>query len=284
MKTAAKKLRHAKRLDKASGVFFLMGFIFSKLQTIPIVFVSSIFNLLSLMCYLTAYSLWLAACERYPDHPPRAQSWYGLVQFKSQHKVAAVMGTLAILTCLAAIAFPPALIPSAWLFLVSNVLWCIAEYHKMRHPPVYDEDYSSKRQAVYMRYALLMTSASLVTALATTLVFCFPPAALATLMTATILCILINLAALQDWVAFTWVKHPPDTWDESHALINNELGCEPGHELALEEEEEDVSIASLSSEAPNSGEGTPLQPMSRSTAVFDDEALGDAPFTRLQST
>ncbi|MDX1838269.1 hypothetical protein DIZ81_10355 [Legionella taurinensis] len=283
MKTT-KKLRHAKRLDKASGFFFLMGFVFSKLQTIPIVFVSSLFNLLSLMCYLTAYTLWLAACERYPDHPPRTQSWYGLVQFKNQHKVAAVLGTLAILICVAAIAFPPALIASAWLFLVSNVLWCIAEYHKMRHPPVYDKEYSSKRQAVYMRYALLMTSASIVTAVATTLVFCFPPAALATLITATILCLLINLVALQDWVVFTWVKHPPDAWEQSHTHMNNELGCELGHEPALDEEAEDVSVLSQSSEAPSSSEGTPLQPLWRSGAVVEPDMLGDAPFVCLQST
>lgn len=286
MTTTAKKLRHAKRLDKASGLFFLMGFVFSKLQSIPLVFVSAIFNLLSLLCYLTAYSLWLAACERYPDQPSHINSWYGTVQFKSQHKVAAVLGTLAILTCLAAIAFPPALIPAAWLFLVSNILWCVAEYHKMCHPPVYDEEYSSKRQAVYIRYALLMTSASLVTALATTLVFCFPPAAFATLITATILCLLINLAALHDWVEFTWVKHPPDTWNESHTVIINELGCEPGYEPALSQEETGTLSLSDSQQSENqrASQYAQLQSLTATVISPETERFGNESLGRLQCT
>lgn len=237
MKTPAKTLRHAKILDKVSGVFFFIGFVFSKLQSIPLVFLSALFNLLSLISYLTAYSLWLAACERYPDHPS-PKSWYSSIQLKNQHRFAAVFGTLAIMSCLVAIIFPIALIPAAWCFLISNIVWCVAEYHKMRHPPVYDPEYSSERQAVYMRYALLMTSASLITALATTLVLCFPPITMATLITATIVCLLINLAALQDWVKFTWADYPPDMLPHSHTAILDGLGSEPDFKPDFESDSE----------------------------------------------
>ncbi|WP_156812509.1 hypothetical protein [Legionella tunisiensis] len=89
-------------------------------------------NLGSLFLYTIAYCLWFFASRMYPDYPRKAQSWYGFTEFKNQHIIAVVLGVTAIISCLAALSMPLAIIPATWLFASSNGVWCTSEYHKNR--------------------------------------------------------------------------------------------------------------------------------------------------------
>ena len=183
-------------LNSASGWLFTTGFIFSKLQAIPIMIVSGILSIVSLLAYLIGYIVWYIAALCYPEHKRKQDQWYGFADFKHQYQVAALIGTTATVLC---ILFPLLIIPTAWLYTVSNSLWAISEHHKQQNPPKDDVQYSNERQTEYLRYATLVACTSALTAVATTIAFFIPPIALTLLAVAGGFGICITVASLYYW-------------------------------------------------------------------------------------
>ncbi|WP_133127429.1 hypothetical protein [Legionella nagasakiensis] len=201
--------KQAALLDKISGSFFLAGFIISKLKNIPILLLASILNLISLIAYLIGYTAWFLATLFYPHHPRKREAWYGFSEFKDQYQAAAVIGTVATILCFLCPLYPSLILPAVWLFTVSNLVWTIGEYHKYKKPPVNDEHYSSLRQETYLRYVLLTTVVSAITALAATVGFLFPPASMAILL-ASIIGNGLTVVALYYWKKSTFDEFKPD--------------------------------------------------------------------------
>ena len=201
---------HAKRIDKASSVFFFVGFVIAQLRHTPVWLLTAFANISSLFLYFIAYMLWLIACQLYPDHPGLKEHWYGFAQFKNQHRAAAILGTIGIICSVLAFFFPVAVLPACWFFALSSCVWLISEYHKKQNPLAYEDDYSTEQHHVYLRYGVVVTTMALITALATTILIFFPIVALPTLTITTILGICLGSFALHDWVDFTFTDYKPD--------------------------------------------------------------------------
>ncbi len=157
-------------LDGLVSGLFITGFAASKLKDIPAV--GLIFTLISLCAYLIGYLLWNIATRLYPNHPRKANHWFGFAQFKQQYELASLLGLVACIMCLT----NPGLlvVPALWIFVLSNTLWSIAEYHKLKHPPSHNPNFSSKQQALYLRYVLLMTAVCALSAICATAAFINP--------------------------------------------------------------------------------------------------------------
>ena len=188
--------KHAEKLDSLSGYLFLVGFISSKLKNIPIFIVTAILTPVSLGAYLIGYIAWYMASLFYPDHPRKNDSWYAFAKFRQQYQFAALLGTMATIMCVVS---PPLLIPTAWLYTGSNLMWSISEYHKKENPLPDDKRYSSARQSIYLRYAILVTISSILTAITATVVFFFPPTALFVLTCSSIFGTALTIASLYHW-------------------------------------------------------------------------------------
>lgn len=212
----ALKKRVASILDSISGYFFFAGLITSKLKTIPLMLLSPIFNLASLIAYLVGYVTWHIAALCYPHHPRKPKHWYSFAELKEQYQLAALIGTLATVLCFA---FPPLIVPALWLYTISNILWSIAEYHKKEHPPAHDETFSSTKQALYVRYAVLVTIASIITTIAATAILFFPPMGFALLLGASIVGGTLTAIAFYYWGKSSFGKHQPDKINHSYLAV-----------------------------------------------------------------
>lgn len=212
---------HAKRLDKTSGIFFFLGFVAHKLTYIPVVLVSMTSNILSVALYLIGYILWLIACQIYPDYPALPKHWYAFTQFKNQYKASAILGILAFILGTVGIFFPLCLLPAAWLLALSNIIWCIGEYHKKNHPPRYDPGYSNAHQSLYLAYTITTTSIAIVAAIAATIAFVFPPTTLITLLVSGIVSLFLGALAFNLWVEFSFGKFKPDAENKKEYSLAN---------------------------------------------------------------
>ncbi len=210
-------------LDKISGYLFLAGFISTKLKNIPITIVAVALNIVSLFSYLIGYVAWYLAASLYPNYPRKNDTWYGFAEFKNQYQIAALLGTIAAITTIACILVPPLILPTAWLYTLSNLVWSISEHHKKENPPPDDEQYSGLRQALYLRYALLVTSSSALAAITTTATFLFPPAALIIITTSTIIGIGLTIASLYYWAKCAFGTYPPDNVNHSYNQFSRQL-------------------------------------------------------------
>ncbi|ASQ45734.1 hypothetical protein [Legionella clemsonensis] len=213
-------MRIAERLDTASGVFFFLGFVVSQLQHSPFVFLAALSNLGALFFYSIGYALWLAACQLYPDYPRQKTHWYGFVEVKNQHRIAAILGAIAIICCVAGIFMPAMLVPASWLFFASNLVWCIAEYHK--HNITQN---TSHAETAYMQYTVLSTVMTLVPAIGATISLFFPPAALFTFIISTTLGISLGSLSLYCWLDYTLGREFRSESD-SYQLLTNSLEIE----------------------------------------------------------
>lgn len=232
-------MKHVKRLDKASSIFFFLGLISSKVRYIPLSLFWPILNTATLAFYFLGYILWLIASFLRPSLAPKKFTWYSFAEFKQQHKLAAILGVIATILSVLAIAFPILLVPASWLFLLGNCIWCVAEYHKFNNPPLYDDNYSHEKQKIYLRYALLMTSITLVGALATTVTFCFPAIVLPVMLFSTLLGILLNLTALHEWIKYSTFDDGRNGCKHSYTMMAAEMECELSPQP---EQEHDPSI------------------------------------------
>ncbi|KTD09546.1 hypothetical protein [Legionella jamestowniensis] len=214
-------MRIAERLDTASGVFFFLGFVVSQLQHSPFVFLAALSNLGALFFYSIGYALWLAACQLYPDYPQQKNHWYGFIEVKNQHRIAAILGALAILCCVGGIFMPALLVPASWLFFGSNLIWCIAEYHKQKI-----NQKSSHTDTAYMQYAMISTVMTLVPAIGATVSLFFPPAALVTFIISTTLGISLGSLSLYCWLDYT-LGREYNAKSESYQQLTESLEIEP---------------------------------------------------------
>lgn len=213
-------MKIAERLDTASGVFFFLGFVVSQLQHSPFVFVAALSNLAALFFYSIGYSLWLAACQLYPNYPRQKDHWYGFIEVKNQHRIAAILGAIAIGCCVAGIFITALLVPASWLFFASNLIWCIAEYHK--HQLLQN---SSQAEIAYMQYTVISTIMTLVPAIGATISLFFPPAALLTFIISTTLGVTLGSLSLYCWLEYTLDRE--DKSDaESYQILTNSLEME----------------------------------------------------------
>lgn len=189
----------AKRLEQISSGLFFVGFLISKLEHLPLVTISGIFNLVALTMYLLGYIFWISASYIFPEHTQRTDRWYGFSQFKDQYKVAATIGTIATLLFIGAMFVPIINIPALWIFVISNGVWFTAEYHKLQHPPTYDKQFSPEKQRSYLYFAMMITLLSVVAAIAGTIAFACPPIAIMVLTVSTVISLVLGAAAVMYW-------------------------------------------------------------------------------------
>jgi hypothetical protein len=213
----------ATHLDRMSGYFFTAGFFISRARILPFVVLNSILNIVSLLFFLIGYAAWFTATLFYPNHPRRRDAWYGFAEFKEQFQIAAVIGTGATLILLT---YPPLLIPALWLFATSNFLWSVGEYHKKENPPDYDQNFSTPRQEIYLKYAYLMTSISLISASASTIAMCFPPAAPFVMLSSTVVGTALTIVAFTYWQQSAYGEFPPNPERVPHSYANLAEGLE----------------------------------------------------------
>lgn len=216
--------QHYKKIDKTSGVFFTAGFFLSKISHLPLHFLSTVFNLIALLLYLVGYLTWLVASFFHPETQARQEKWYGFTEFKKQYFISAGIGTVATLLAVATTLFLSALlIPGLWLYLISNVFWVLAEYHKLKNPHEFDEDYSHTKQRSYFSYSLCATGISLVIALSTTLNILFPPLSFFVVPFFFVLGIGLSIATLCFWIDHKFGNHTPRTEQVSYKQITDAL-------------------------------------------------------------
>ena len=213
-------------LDSISAYLFLLGNITYRLRAMPFAIVSAIFNLVSLFAYLAGYIVWHVAALFYPGYPRHDQHWYGFAEFKEQYQIAALLGAVATIICLV---FPPMVIPAALLYTLSNLIWTISEHHKKQNPPPDDSQYSSIKQAIYFKYSVLVTAGSALTAIASTVVFLFPPASFVVLTASTMIGLGLTVAALYYWGKSTFGHFQPDKVDHSYKKFSKQLSFELDH-------------------------------------------------------
>lgn len=202
----------------------------SKVQYVPTVILNPLiapfFNLAALGFNLIGHSAWFLASHFYPEHSQHYKEWYGFAPFKEQHTFAATIGMIGSVISIAAIAFPPLLIPAVWLFALGNVFWSIGEYHKFKSPPK-DDDYSESYQSSYLNYAIAMTALGFVSALSATLIILCPPLLLAVSIVSTIVTVGLGITVGGYWYDYTFNEHAKTTdskQSHSYDLIAQALG------------------------------------------------------------
>ena len=200
--------RYVQTLDNISGKLFILGLFASRLKNIPNFMFSSVLNIISLLAYLTGYLVWYITAFFYPEHQRRRESWYGFAQFKEQLQAAALLGIVATMFCLIS---PALIIPAAWIYTISNTFWSMGEYHKMTQPSFEDLYYSSAKQSLYIRYALLSSTNGAITALAVTITFFYPAAASVVLIASTSISVSLMVAAAYYWGKCFFGVFTPDS-------------------------------------------------------------------------
>jgi hypothetical protein len=213
----------ARILSKVGDHLFLIGFIIARFRLLPLPILPIIVNILSLIFYLLGYILSIIAYQLSPDHPSLPNTWYGFSQFKTQSKISAMLGLAATTVCFMVFISPLAVIPVLWLFAMSNVFWCLAEYHKFNNPLAYENDYLPARQQSYLGYAFIMTILSIFSAIATTITLLCPATAVVILPISMIVTILLSLAALNYWIDSNFSYLQYQSSQSSYQLMTNKL-------------------------------------------------------------
>lgn len=195
-------MSHFRRLDSASGIFFLLGAVNNKLRNIPIPLVSLIFNTISLGFTLIGYILWTASCMLAPKERRKKEAWYGFSQYKHQNRLAGIIGVIGIALFFVGIAVPVIIPVAYWLIFISNAYWAIAEFHKLRSPPQNEPGYTKKNQNHYYNYALLITLASLISAIGYTAAAAVPPFFLPIFIVTTTIALFFSAIAIGELGAY----------------------------------------------------------------------------------
>jgi hypothetical protein len=160
-----------KLLDKISGYCFLLGFFTSRLRAISSPLIAPIIRATNLASYLVGYAAWYISSLFSKASTTTYSQWYSYKDSRKQQQIAGVLGLMAAILC---IIYPLAIIPTSWLYTLSNIHWLLAERNKMNSPSSTDPTYSTQKQTIYCYYAACVTIVGLITALTTTLIFLFP--------------------------------------------------------------------------------------------------------------
>ena len=192
---------------------------------------------MSIVAYLVGYVIWSVAALLYPDHPRQRDSWYGFAQFKEQYQIAALLGAIATIATIVCIIAPPLIIPTAWLYTLSNLIWSVSEFHKEENPPPGNEHYSSVKQALYARYALSVALSSTLTAIAVTTAAIFPAAAFMIITTTTVIGAALTIASFYYAAKSMLSDCPPDIVQHSYGVLSEQLSFtldqQPKPEVAM---------------------------------------------------
>lgn len=215
--------RHAETLSKLSGFLFLVGLFSSRLSSIPISILTMILNLVSTIAYLVGYIAWYIASIFYPDHPPKRGYWFGFAQFKQQYQISALIGAIATVLC---IITPFLILPIAWLYTISNTIWAISECHRKENPFPDDPNFSSARQKLYVRYAVLVAASSIIASISVTIVFLFPPTAFIVLSCSSVIASILTAFTMYYWIKSIFGRYTPDHIKESYAKLFDQLAAE----------------------------------------------------------
>ena len=212
----------AHKFDAISGNLFLLGMVTSRFREIPIPIVSSLILFLSMLAYLVGYTLWFVASMLHPPYARKPDSWLGFASFRTQYQVAAILGIAAAIMWFF---FPIMIIPAAWLFLISNLIWTISEHHKKINPPpdhITDLEKLKyiQRQSVYCQYTKIATFISLMTAVGLTLALIFPPAAAGILIVTGILGIFCTVISLGFLMKASCGKFEVSAVDDATAVVS----------------------------------------------------------------
>ena len=222
-------MSHSQHLNKASGLFFFLSFMLSKLQYIPIPIVANVFRLCSFLFSLTAYSTWFSSNLLNPDHKPLHNEWYGFARIKELLISSSIVGFAAAVLSFSSL-FVPILFPiAAWLFVVDNIIWSIGEVHKLKSPPTDNPNFSYTQQDSYLSYAIATTGISIVTAMTATLIFIFPLMTLSITLFSILICIGIGVIAMESWLDANFGTHNPIS-------TNSYVQIEKGMELEVTSE------------------------------------------------
>lgn len=160
-----------KLLDKISGYCFLLGFFTSRLRAISSPLIAPIIRATNLASYLVGYAAWYISSLFSKASTTTYSQWYSYKDSRKQQQIAGVLGLMAAILC---IIYPLAIIPTSWLYTLSNIHWLLAERNKMNSPSSTDPTYSTQKQTIYCYYATCVTIVGLITALTATLIFLFP--------------------------------------------------------------------------------------------------------------
>jgi hypothetical protein len=215
--------QHAETLSKLSGFLFLVGLFASRLSSIPVSIVTMILNLVSTIAYLVGYISWYMASLFYPDHPRKREHWFGFAQFKQQYQISALIGAIATVLC---IVTPFLMLPIAWLYTISNLIWAISECHRKENPFPDDPSFSSDRQTLYVRYAVLVAAGSIIASISLTIVFLFPPSAFIVLSTSSFIAAILTVFTMYYWIKSIFGRYTPDHIKESYAKLFDQLASE----------------------------------------------------------
>jgi len=195
----------ATKLDRISTLFFVIGGFFSQTKLIPLGPYNAVLYSISMFFNFTAYFIWLISSRLYPDEP-KLNRWYGFAKYKNQHLSAALFGILSLIAGGLSFAFPFMLIPAAWLFVFSDLVWFIGEYHKFQNPNTRDKDCNGKQQNAYLTYVALMTMIATVIAIATMLTVFIPTFTALIAFFSTITCLTLGLFAIEKLFYFSMSK------------------------------------------------------------------------------
>lgn len=176
------------------------------------------------MFYLTGHFLSYIGSHIEPEHRRKAGAWYGFLQFREQFRLAAIIGILGTLLSISSYYLPVLLVFASWLFLIGNSIKSIGEYHKLNSPPTADTFFSTSRQNSLFLHSACNCLISIVSAIATTLVFFFPGASFSIMGVATLITIGIGAVSLQLWLDSHFGEHPKPCDLNSYALMYNTMG------------------------------------------------------------
>jgi hypothetical protein len=221
--------RIAAAFDRWSGYLFLIGYVTAKLRYLPFGLMAGIFNLVSILTYLAGYLSWYVAALLYTGHTRRHERWFGFAELNFQYEITALLGTIASIMAIICIAAPVLIVPTAWIFAISNLLWAISEHHKNDNPMPDDITFSSKRHTHYLRYATLSAISSTIMAVGLTLGLLIPPVAVSLVAATTITAAIITVVSLYYWGRHAFGSYKPDRVSHSYEKLADGLGCELTH-------------------------------------------------------
>jgi hypothetical protein len=214
----------ARYLENASGACFFSGFMLSKLQYLPFPIVAAILRFVSLGVYLIGYGMWFIASLLQPKHQRKNAKWYGFAMLKDQLLFSSIIGFIATIISLIAVSIPFLFPAAAWLYTLGNIIWAVGEYHKLQNPPEQNTNLYYEKQNAYFKYSLTMTTISLVTAVASTLIIALPLATIPITVFSACICVGLGAFAFENWLVSTFGTHHDLPLNESYNQIKTELG------------------------------------------------------------
>lgn len=191
--------------------------------------IATVCKFIALGLNLIGYSAWFIANWLMPDQKRLTNKWYGFAKIKEQLLFSTLMGFIGTTLCSVASLLPFLFPSAAWIFLIGNIMWTVAELHKLYNPPV-NKEYISPNQHAVFSYTLTITAISLVTAIATSLAFVFPPATLPITLFSSLICASLSVEALKYQYESTFGIQESSPFFGSYDTMTELLVSETGNE------------------------------------------------------